>query len=122
MEKTVVENGASRKVLLEPEKVVPGDHLVLATAYRNTGPLPVQNFVVTNPIPAGVLYQAEGAQGSEVSVDGGKVWGPLGALKVPDGKGGMRAAEAADVTHVRWTIASIAPGASGAVSYHGTVK
>ncbi|MDE2561734.1 MAG: DUF11 domain-containing protein [Sphingomonadales bacterium] len=121
-DKVVVDHGASRHVLVKPEKVVPGDKLVFTTHYRNDGKQSVENFVVTNPLPSGVIYSADGASGAVVSVDGGKTWGALETLKVADGKGGERAAQASDVTHVRWTVASIAPGASGAVSYRATVR
>lgn len=122
LEKTVVQNGAPTKVLVTPQKVVPGDKLVFSTAYRNTGASAVDHFVVTNPLPKGVSYAAEGSEASEVSVDGGKTWGQLAALKVADGKGGQRAAQATDVTHVRWTVAVIAPGGAGAVSYRAVVR
>lgn len=122
LEKTVVENGASTHVLVTPQKVVPGDHLVFSTAYHNNGSSAVDHFVVTNPLPKGVSYASEGSESSEVSVDGGKTWGQLAALTVSDGKGAQRAAQAADVTHVRWTVAVIAPGATGAVSYHAVVR
>ena len=52
--------------------VVPGDKLVFATADRNTGASAVNNFVVTNPIPAGVMLAPEGVAPADVSVDGGK--------------------------------------------------
>ena len=121
-DKVVVEQGVPKHVLVTPQKVLPGDKLIFTTAYRNNGKQAVQNFVVTNPLPQGVVYSADGASGAQVSVDGGKTWGALDALKVSDGKGGMRAAQAADVTHVRWTVASIAPGANGTVSYHAVVR
>lgn len=122
VERTVVQGGAPTKVLVAPQKVVPGDKLVFSTSYRNTGATAVDHFVVTNPLPKGVTYAADEAQPPEVSVDGGKSWGQLSALTVSDGKGGRRPAEAADVTHVRWTIAAIAPGATGSVSYHAVVR
>lgn len=121
-EKTVVENGAHKRVLITPKKVVPGDKLIFSTAYKNNGTAPVDHFVVTNPLPAAVSYSPEGAQNAEVSVDGGKTWGQLAALKVKDAKGVLRAAQPEDVTHVRWTVAVIAPGASGSVSYHAVVR
>ena len=55
-------------------------------------------------------------------VDGGKTWGKLAALTIKDAKGVARPAQATDVTHVRWTLATIAPGTEGAVAYHGIVK
>jgi uncharacterized repeat protein (TIGR01451 family) len=122
VEKTVVTNGAPTRVLVTPQKVVPGDRLVFSTAYHNNGTSAVDHFVVTNPLPSGVAYAAEGSEASEVSADGGKSWGQLSKLFVADGKGGQRPAQAADVTHVRWTVAVIVPGATGAVSYHGVVR
>lgn len=122
LDKTVIANGASTHVLVTPQKVVPGDHLVFSTAYHNNGSSAVDHFVVTNPLPKGVSYASEGTEASEVSIDGGKSWGQLAALTVADGKGGQRPAQATDVTHVRWTVAVIAPGATGQVSYHAVVR
>lgn len=122
LDKLVVASGSTRHVLVTPQKVVPGDQLVFSTNYKNNGSAPVEHFVVTNPLPKGVTYSNEGAAGSAVSVDGSKTWGVLETLKVPDGKGVLRPAQSNDVTHVRWTVAVIAPGATGAVSYHAVVR
>jgi uncharacterized repeat protein (TIGR01451 family) len=122
LEKTVTENGVSTVQLSEPKVVIPGDRLLFTTRYHNEGAQPVTNFVVTNPLPSAVALAADGATGNEVSVDGGKTWGELASLKVAGSEGAPRAATAADVTHIRWTIAKIAPGASGEVQYHGIVR
>ena len=122
LEKTVTEDGRTRTELQDPKVVVPGDRLLFTTRYSNTGTRPVQNFVVTNPLPGPVMLVAEEGRGYSVSADGGKTWGQLGTLKVPDGKGGLRPASAADVTHLRWVIPSIAPGASGKLEYHAIVR
>jgi uncharacterized repeat protein (TIGR01451 family) len=122
LEKTVTENGASSIQLLDPKVVVPGDHLLFTTRYQNEGAQAVTNFVVTNPLPSAVVLTPEAAAGTEVSVDGGKTWGMLSTLKVSGGKDGVRAAVAGDVTHVRWTIAQIAPGTTGQVEYHAIVR
>ncbi len=122
VEKVVVENGVSRKVLSPPKAVVPGDRLSFTTSYVNTGKQPVTDFVITNPLPAPVRLAPEGADSLTVSVDGGKTWGRLATLRVPDGKGGMRPATASDATHIRWTVARIAPGGGGSVSYQGIVR
>ena len=82
----------------------------------------MQNFVVTNPVPAGIAIAANDAATLTVSVDGGKTWGKLAALSVKDARGVARAAQAGDVTHVRWIVASIAPGAGGSLAYHAIVK
>ena len=122
VDRIVTENGQSRHVLLQPDKVVPGERLVFTTSYRNSGTKPIQNFVVTNPLPPAVVL-ADGADSAlVVSVDGGAHWGPLTRLSVSDGKGGTRPAEAADVTHLRWTIPQIAPGETGSLAYYATVR
>lgn len=116
----VTENGKTVETLSEPAQVLPGDKLVFSTAYTNSGKEPATDFVVTNPLPAPVKLTS--AQGLEVSVDAGKTFGSLAALKVAHTDGTMRAAELGDVTHVRWRVASIAPGASGEVKYFAEVR
>lgn len=120
--KQVVENGTEKQVLSEPKVVVPGDRLIFSTSYRNTGGETVRNFVVTNPIPNGVMLAPEGAAEHSVSVDGGKSWGKLASLSVNNGEGAMRPAVAGDVTHVRWVLPEVAPGAEGKVTYNAIVR
>lgn len=122
LEKTVVENGKSRKVLAEPKVVVPGDRLLFSTAYVNNGSQPVEHFVVTNPLPSAVVLASDSATGLDVSVDGGKTYGQLASLSVPDGNGATRPAQAGDVTHVRWIIPAIAPHAQGKVEFYAIVR
>lgn len=122
LETTTVQNGVEKIVLVDPKVVVPGNRLLFSTSYRNQSATPVQNFVVTNPVPAGIAVAAKDAATLTVSVDGGKTWGKLAALTVKDARGVARPAQAGDVTHVRWTVAAIAPGASGSVAYHAIVK
>lgn len=122
VDRTVTENGQTRHVLVQPDKVVPGERLVFTTSYRNSGARPIQNFVVTNPLPPAVMLADAGNAALLVSVDGGAHWGPLARLTVSDGKGGTRPAEAGDVTHLRWTIPRIAPGETGSLAYYATVR
>ena len=122
LEKTVTVDGKSKVELVDPKVVVPGDRLLFSTTYRNEGAVAVTDFVVTNPVPGAVTVSADAASAVQVSVDGGKTWGLLAALKVSDGKGGLRPANSEDATHLRWTIPSIAPGASGTVEYHAIVR
>lgn len=102
-----------------PERVVPGDRLVFVTQYRNQADQPVENFIVTNPLPEAVKLSQAGA--FEVSVDGGKTFAALSQLKVSDA-GGERTAALDDVTHVRWTLARLEPGAQGALKYEAVVR
>jgi uncharacterized repeat protein (TIGR01451 family) len=120
--RTVTENGQEKQLLVEPKSVVPGDRLLFSTSYSNVGAQPINNVVVTNPLPSAVEISAQSAAELTVSVDGGKHWGRIAGLTVADGKGGQRPAQAADVTHIRWIIPVVAPGASGTVSYNGIVR
>ena len=122
VETTTVVNGVEKTVLAVPKIVVPGNRLLFSTAYRNEGAAAVQNFVVTNPVPEGIAVAGSDAASLIVSVDGGKSWGKLAGLTVKGPKNVVRPAQAIDVTHVRWTVASIAPGAGGSVAYHAVVK
>ncbi|WP_395394429.1 hypothetical protein WBP07_04135 [Novosphingobium sp. BL-8A] len=121
VEKTVTENGATKTVLAPPTTVVPGDRLLFTTRYSNDGDKPVDNFVVTNPLPAPVRLAADEG-GYDVSVDGGKSFGKLATLTVADTAGARRAAQPEDVTHIRWTLAHLAPHAAGALEYHAVVR
>lgn len=124
VEKTVAQaDGKWRLVLEEPRMVVPGDKLVFVLAYRNQGAKPATDFVVTNPLPGAVAYQGAADAAALVSVDGGKNWGALGALKVRKGDGTIRSAYPEDVTHVRWAMKSPIPvGAAGKLSFRGVVR
>ena len=114
--------GQAQPVLLTPATVVPGDRLVFRTSYRNGGSTPATRVVLTNPVPAAVAWTGEGTSGLEVSVDGGRSFGTLATLKLRGANGQPRPATAADVTHLRWTLAAIAPGAAGQLSYRGVVR
>ncbi len=117
----IAEQGGKRvETYAEPTQVVPGDRLKFTTSYRNGSGQAVQNFVITNPLPKAVVLTEVG--NFEVSVDGGKSFGKLASRTVAIPEGGTRAATVADVEQVRWTVASIAPGASGSVTYFASVR
>jgi uncharacterized repeat protein (TIGR01451 family) len=116
-------DGRTRIVLEQPKVVTPGDRLVFVLAYRNLGGKPASDFVVTNPLPSAVSYESAADGGAQVSVDGGRSWGALGALKLHDPDGRMRAARPDDVTHVRWALRQPIPaGAQGKLSFRGIVR
>lgn len=116
------EDGTTVTALVDPEIVVPGDRLIFGTDYANTGSEPVEQFVVTNPLPEAVRLADEADPALVVSVDGGQSWGLLADLQVSETDGNMRAATAGDVTHVRWTLASVAPGESGRLEYPAIIR
>ncbi len=122
VETSVDEAGNESTQLVEPSVIVPGDRLVFGTDYANQGAEPVENFVVTNPLPSAVRLAPDADAELTVSVDGGVTWGTLGTLTVANEDGTTRTAAHADVTHVRWTIASIAPGESGRLEYPAIIR
>ena len=108
--------------LVEPANVVPGDTLVFTTRFHNEGAAPVTDFVVINPVAPSLELTAEAAGQTDVSVDGGKAWGPLAQLTVVDETGQERAATREDITHLRWTFAQIQPGETGRVQFIASVR
>lgn len=107
----------------EPGVVTPGDRLVFVLGYRNGGAQPATGFTLTNPIPPSVAFTGSDDASAVVSVDGGKSWGLLGALKVVQADGTSRPAVAADVTHIRWSFSRpIAAGSGGELSFRGIVE
>lgn len=104
------------------DKVVPGSHIVVVLEYHNNLTQPINNFEYKDPLPAPLMLSDDSADAFDVSVDGGKTFGKLSSLVVTDAKGGKRAAEAGDVTTVKLVIPQIAPGASGKIEFHATVR
>lgn len=122
-EKVVVgADGKERIELVEPTAIIPGDKLVFGTDYASNAAEAVSNFVVTNPLPAAVRLAPEADPALTVSVDGGKTFGALAALTITNSDGTTRPAAHADVTHVRWVLASIAPGEKGRLSYPAIIR
>ncbi|WP_432770669.1 hypothetical protein [Sphingopyxis sp.] len=115
--------GKQRILLEEPKVVVPGDRLVFVLNYRNAGAQAADKFVITNPLPAAVRFADAGDTRPFVSVDGGKQWGLLADLTVAMADGTRRAAQPADVTHIRWAFQKPIPaGATGKLMFRGVVK
>jgi len=115
-------NGRTAILLEQPTTVVPGDNLVFVVKYKNIGNTPATDFSVTNPLPKAVTFNGT-SDGSEiVSVDGGKNWGPLSALKYTRKNGQVRPALMSDVTHIKWKFnRSLSVGSGGKLVF-GTVK
>ncbi len=119
---TTDENGETQTELVAPEVIVPGDRLMFITAYANSGAEEVTDFVVTNPLPAAVRLAEDADPTLTVSVDGGETWGTLETLTVTDQDGATQAASHSDVTHVRWTLATVPAGASGELTYPAIIR
>lgn len=123
VEKAVADSaGRNHIVLEEPRTVTPGDRLIFILNYRNAGQLPASDFIVTNPLPAAVAFHG-GAESAQVSIDWGRSWGTLPALKVHESDGRWRSARPDDVTHLRWMLKQAIPaGAQGKLSFRGIVR
>ncbi|MFZ5757617.1 MAG: hypothetical protein ACOY3X_11975 [Pseudomonadota bacterium] len=120
-------NGKTTRQQVPVKKVVPGDEVIYVISYRNNGTQPADKVVITNPVPEPVMFRpgTSSAKGAVdvVSVDSGKSYGKLETLKIVAADGTTRAATGADVTHVQWQLASsVAPGASGSVSYRVVIE
>ena len=123
VEKTTTNDAGETSVeLVAPDTIVPGDKLIFGTDYTNSGAETVENFTVTNPLPEAVMLAPDADANLMVSVDGGASWGVLAELTVAKDDGTTRAAEHADVTHVRWTLPSVAPSESGMVEYPAIIR
>lgn len=119
--------GKTTKKTVPVSKIVPGDVVIYAISWKNNGSQPASGVVIDNPVPPQVTFVAGSSKSplatDEVSVDQGKTWGALEALKVTGADGKQRAATAADVNDVRWTLAApIKAGGTGSVGYRAIVK
>ena len=130
--KEVVEvKGGAKVVRLVPVKEAsPGEVLEYTLTYTNTGDEQARDAAIDDPIPKGSSYLAGTAagEGTEItfSTDGGKTYGPAVKLtyeiRGPGGQVEKRTATPSDYTHVRWTVKSIPPGASGKVTFRVRVS
>ncbi len=119
-------NGKQVITLTNPTSVVPGDTIVYTTHYRNKGKVIAENVVITNPIPSDTAYITHSASQANASVsysvDGGKQFDTPANLTITGSDGKPRPATANDYSHIRWTLKSIAPDASGSVNFHALVR
>lgn len=120
-------NGKKEKKTQPATKIVPGTEVIYVITYRNAGDKAAEKVVVNNAVPKELTYKGGSASGRgarfEVSVDGGSKFGALPSLRVTGADGKPRPAQAADVTHLRWSVAKpVAPGASGSVSYRAVLR
>lgn len=108
----------------------PGEELSHVITYSNTGKKPVQDVVMTAPVPpeleyisTSIIKTGETDASFEVSVDGGKEYQPLPVLTVISATGESRRAQARDVTHVQWRLkSSVAEKENIYVLLRGRVK
>lgn len=116
VERVTLRGGEAVRRLEPAARLVHGDRVVTVVSwYRMGGD---GGFTVVNALPAGLAYQASGQSGEDVSADGGRSWGKLGALTI-----GGRLASPEDVTHVRWRVSPAqALAGTGRIAYAGFVR
>jgi uncharacterized repeat protein (TIGR01451 family) len=124
---TVKKDGKKEVKRVPAKKVAPDGEVIYTTTFKNTIDKPISNIMVTNPVPANMLYTADSANGANTvitySVDGGKTYDAPEKLTVAGKDGKQRPAQAADFTHIRWIYkGDLATGKSSDVGFKAKVK
>jgi uncharacterized repeat protein (TIGR01451 family) len=119
--------GGETTKLIPAERVVSGDTVIYTLEVRNTALTTVPRPVVTYPVPEHMTYTPDSAvgPGTEVSysVDGGRSFDVPENLRIQEPGGQLRAATAADYTHIRWQLKNALKGNSVAfVRFRARVK
>jgi uncharacterized repeat protein (TIGR01451 family) len=127
IELPILEPGPEVSKLVPADRVVPGDRIFYTLEVRNTSAAAVAAPNVTYPIPAHVQYVADSAVGPgtvvSFSVDGGRSFDAAENLKIKTEDGSLRAALAADYTHIRWQFKrSLKGNAVAYVRFRALVK
>jgi uncharacterized repeat protein (TIGR01451 family) len=94
--------------LFPADRVVSGDTVIYTLEVHNTASTSVPRPVVIYAVPEHMTYMPDSAvgPGTEVtySVDAGRSFDVPENLKVQEPRGELRAATAADYTHIRWQL------------------
>ncbi len=103
------------------------DQLIVTVRFTNGGSDVVDSIRITSPVPPDLQYVPHSASGpgSEVlfSVDGGRTFGRPDELELVAPDGGVRGADAAEYTHVRWVLrAPLDAGATGIARFRAVQR
>jgi uncharacterized repeat protein (TIGR01451 family) len=108
--------GRETTKLIPADRVVSGDTVIYTLEVRNTAPTSVPRPVVTYAVPQHMTYMPESAvgPGTEVtySIDAGRSFDAPESLRIQEPGGQVRAATAADYTHIRWQMKNALKGNS----------
>lgn len=126
----VTKDGKSTTKRIPLDKANPGSIVVYTITYSNVGKGPILDAKIVDPIPSGVRYIADTAEGKDaeilVSIDNGRTWQVPPVMiefRKPDGSLEKKPAPPDMYTHIKWAIKKpVAPGQSGQVSFKVTVK
>ena len=109
-------HGRETTKLTSAERVVSGDTVIYTLEVRNTAPTSVPRPVVTYAIPTHMTYTPDSAVGPgadvSYSVDAGRSFDAPENLRIQEPGGQVRAATAADYTHIRWQLKNALKGNS----------
>jgi uncharacterized repeat protein (TIGR01451 family) len=119
--------GRETSELVAADRVVSGDAVIYTLEVRNTAANSLPRPTVTYPIPEHMTYTPDSAvgPGADVtySVDAGRSFDSPENLKIQEPGGQVRAATAADYTHIRWQLKKALKGNSVAfVRFRAQVK
>lgn len=102
----------------------PGEDLRYTVQVQNKGTAPVQNLVVTQPVPAGTMYRAETASGSVTFSLDGKAFAARPTVSETRTDGTVTVRPAAPDTYkvLRWRLASVPAASAQAVAFEVKVR
>ncbi len=127
----VVENEKGEKEVKRIDaakaRILPGDEVFFSVHFKNEGPEPAADIVITNPVPEQVVLKPLSVHGDDTavtfSIDGGKSFHEMEDLVVVSSDGYKRPPRPEEYTHVRWTmLEEITPGQKGLVGFTTTVE
>lgn len=116
VERKVAAPGGRVQRALEPAaELRRGDQVVLMLEWS----APVRDgFVVSSRVPRDLTFRRSGGAEAQVSIDGGRSFGPLETLRI-----GARRATPEDVTHLRWQVSEAdAATGRGMLTYSAIVR
>jgi len=118
--------GVVEKQMKPAAMITPGLPLAVVISYENKGTQAAEKVEIKNPLAPQLAFtgEASGAGAAvDYSVDGGKSYAGLAALKVPAADGKLRAALVSDVNAIRFKlIKPVQPGESGKVEFRASVR
>jgi len=123
----VNEMGEKEIQRVKAAKVVPGDEVIYTIYYTVIGKDPVNDIVISNPIPEHMVYKEGSAFGDSAEIrfsfDEGKTFDYPENLKVKDAEGNENLAVAAEYTHIQWMLKHVfEPGQAGQVCFRARLE
>lgn len=104
--------------------VHPGEDLRYLVSVKNSGAAPVQNLVVTQPVPAGTAYRAETASGTVTFSLDGKAFSAKPTVPETQSDGTVKVRPAAPETYtaLRWRLDLVPAGSAQTVTFGVKVR